>query len=85
MPGTTAPIDTSMTNGKVTNGVNGHGHVPRTPSLSVVSLPEYSPNSSPPSEDDYQARSRMIVPDEYLLPNGHPDVCFITSIQVLRN
>lgn len=53
------------------NGVNGH--VPRTPSLSGLSLTEYSANPSPPSERK-QDKIRQIVPEEYILPNGHPDV-----------
>lgn len=46
----------------------------RTPSLSGLSLTEYSANPSPPSSADKQARIKQIVPDELLLPNGHPDV-----------
>ncbi|CAJ2500152.1 Uu.00g030050.m01.CDS01 [Anthostomella pinea] len=73
MPGPTAvPIDTVMANG-TPNGVNGNGHTPRTPSLTGLSLTEYSANPSPPSEDK-QARIRSIVPEHFLLPNGHPDV-----------
>ncbi|KAK2600343.1 hypothetical protein N8I77_009884 [Diaporthe amygdali] len=69
------------------NGVNGHaessngngqGHTARTPSMTGLSLTEYSANptppgtSSPPSEDR-DARIRKIVPPEFILPNGHPD------------
>lgn len=71
MPGATAvPIDTAMANG-VGNGINGH--IPRTPSLSGLSLTEYSANPSPPSERR-QDRIKQIVPEEFILPNGHPDV-----------
>ncbi|KAI0015696.1 threonine dehydratase [Xylariomycetidae sp. FL0641] len=63
------PVDTAMANGSK-NGVNGHS--PRTPSLSGLSLTEYSANPSPPSEDK-QAKIRSIVPQEFILPNGHPD------------
>ncbi|RYP43106.1 hypothetical protein DL768_010094 [Monosporascus sp. mg162] len=63
------PVDAVMANG-VENGVNGHS--PRQPSLSGLSLTEYSANPSPPSED-HQARIRNIVPEEFILPNGHPD------------
>lgn len=66
----TVPVDTVLANG-VKNGANGHA--PRTPSLSALSLTEYSANPSPPSED-HQARIKKIVPDEFILPNGHPDV-----------
>ncbi|KAI1077592.1 threonine dehydratase I [Whalleya microplaca] len=70
MPASTAvPIDTVMANG-LGNGVNGHA--PRTPSLSGLSLTEYSANPSPPSEHR-QARISKIVPEEFILPNGHPD------------
>ncbi|KAI1407597.1 threonine dehydratase I [Hypoxylon sp. FL1857] len=70
MPGATAePIDTVMANG-AGNGVNGH--VPRTPSLSGLSLTEYSANPSPPSERR-QDKIKGIVPEEFILPNGHPD------------
>lgn len=64
------PVDTVLANGDK-NGVNGH--TPRTPSLTGLSLTEYSANPSPPSED-HQARIRKIVPSEFILPNGHPDV-----------
>ncbi|KAH9903762.1 threonine dehydratase-like protein [Xylariomycetidae sp. FL2044] len=71
MPGPVGTtVDTAAANGVRTNGVNGH--TPRTPSLTGLSLTEYSANPSPPSEDK-QARIKKIVPDEYLLPNGHPD------------
>lgn len=66
----TVSIDSVLANG-AKNGVNGH--TPRTPSLSALSLTEYSANPSPPSED-HQARIRKIVPEEFMLPNGHPDV-----------
>ncbi|KAI0377571.1 threonine dehydratase I [Hypomontagnella monticulosa] len=70
MPEATAvPIDTVMANG-TSNGVNGH--VPRTPSLSGLSLTEYSANPSPPSERR-QDKIKGIVPEEFILPNGHPD------------
>jgi hypothetical protein len=66
------------------NDVNGHGdepqnaqhkngHVPRTPSLSGLSLSEYSPESSPLPEDK-KASMKKLVPDHLLLPNGYPDV-----------
>jgi hypothetical protein len=69
------------------NGVasaNGHddrdgdtnaAHRPRTPSLNGFSLAltEYSANPSPPSRTK-QANASSIVPEELLLPNGHPDV-----------
>ncbi|KAI0473580.1 threonine dehydratase [Xylariaceae sp. FL0804] len=68
---TTASSNANMANGnKVVNGVNGHGR--RTPSMSGLSLTEYSANPLPQAEDE-QAKIKSIVPDEFLLPNGHPD------------
>lgn len=61
-------------------GVNGHGpkgHTARTPSLTALSLTEYSANPDPPQDRsaDVQTTSRVrkIVPEEFILPNGHPD------------
>jgi threonine dehydratase len=63
------------------NGVNGYvnGHVPRTPSLSSLSLTEYSANPIPASEDK-QASMKQLVPDHLLLPNGYPDVSHLFSL-----
>lgn len=47
--------------------------LPRTPSLTSFSLTEYSARPSPPSEDK-TLELKKIVPDDLLLPNGHPDV-----------
>lgn len=62
----------------MTNGVNGHsnntnGHNSRAPSLSGLSLTEYSANPSPPPGTGSR-RVTDIVPQEFVLPNGHPDV-----------
>ncbi|KAI0178504.1 threonine dehydratase I [Hypoxylon sp. FL1284] len=65
----TVSVDTNVANG-ASNGVNGH--VPRTPSLTSLSLTEYSANPSPPSERQRE-RIQTIVPEEFILPNGHPD------------
>lgn len=59
-----------MTNGS-DNGVNGH--TSRTPSLSGLSLTEYSANPTPNSEA-MLSRVADIIPPEFILPNGHPDV-----------
>lgn len=71
------PVDTVLANG-VNNGVKDsvNGHRPQTPSMSGLSLTEYSANPSPPSpqSEDHQARIRSIIPEEFILPNGHPDV-----------
>ncbi|KAK7961723.1 Bcilv1 [Apiospora aurea] len=55
-----------------TNGTANHanGHTRQTPSMSGLSLTEYSVNpTSPPRA----TRSEPLVPEDYLLPNGHPD------------
>ncbi|KAI8956686.1 threonine dehydratase I [Daldinia sp. FL1419] len=67
MPGTTVdPIDAEVTE-RARNGTNSLR--PRTPSPSGLSLTEYSANPSPPSE----RRQKEVIPQEFLLPNGHPD------------
>lgn len=77
-----APLDQSVeapaTNGSAdtVNGT-GNGHTPRTPSLTALALTEYSanPKADDPSHSPSTSTSRVrkIVPDEYILPNGHPD------------
>jgi hypothetical protein len=64
-----APIEATP-NGTV-NGINGHNR-PSTPT-GCMSLTEYSANPSTPSEEK-RAQLSKIVPEEYLLPNGFPDV-----------
>lgn len=59
-------------------GVNGHrispaGSRPRTPSFQSLSLTEYTANPSPPSSSP-RSKTRGVVPDEFILPNGYPDV-----------
>ncbi|KAI2769693.1 threonine dehydratase I [Daldinia loculata] len=67
MPGTTVdPIDIEGAE-RARNGTNSLR--PRTPSPSGLSLTEYSANPSPPSE----RRQKEVIPQEFLLPNGHPD------------
>jgi hypothetical protein len=41
--------------------------------LTNLSLTEYSAQPTPPSEDR-ETHIKKIVPDEFLLPNGNPDV-----------
>jgi hypothetical protein len=60
------------------NGIaNGDGTEsrPRTPSLNTLSLTEYSTNPSPPSQSP-RSKIRGVIPDEFILPNGYPDVRF---------
>ncbi len=63
-----------------TNGAdnaNGLDHRPKTPINSAMALTEYSVCPSPPSETA-QAKIKQIVPAEFLLPDGYPDVCFFS-------
>lgn len=84
----TAPSLTSDVEATVAaNGVNGttkpqtaadalsqnEGLLARTPSLTSLSLTEYSAKPTPPTEDR-KTHMKNIVPDELLLPNGNPDV-----------
>ena len=62
-----------MENGVVVNG-NGITSRPRTPSINTLSLTEYSMNPSPPSTTP-RSKTKGVVPDEFILPNGYPDVC----------
>lgn len=63
-----------MTNG-TSNGVNGvdDHHRPQTPHANGMSLTEYSANPTTPAEIK-RNRSKSLIADEYLLPDGHPDV-----------
>lgn len=82
---TSVPLPIEPTaNGTIVNGTNGTTSPPngsvssprtpqRTPSISGLALTEYSAKPSPPSEERGD-RIKSIVPDEFLLPNGHPDV-----------
>ena len=64
-----------MENGILVNG-NGNGVTsrPRTPHSNSLSLTEYSTNPSPPSESNGLSKVRGVVPQEFMLPNGYPDV-----------
>ena len=71
-----------MENGvKVNGNSTPGGSRPRTPSLNTLSLTEYSSNPTPPSESP-KSKVRGLIPDEFILPNGYPDVRFpfISSI-----
>jgi threonine dehydratase len=63
----------------VVNGTNGQ-HRPQTPTTNMA-LTEYSINPSTPSPEK-RARIKQIVPDEYLLPTGYPDVSNISRLDV---
>ena len=45
--------------------------------MTSFSLTEYSAKPTPPSEDR-KTHMKKIVPDEFLLPNGNPDVSCLT-------
>lgn len=71
-----------MENGVKVNGFHGSNGSsngtdedsrPRTPSLNTLSLTEYSTNPSPPSSTP-KPNLRSVVPDDFMLPNGYPDV-----------
>lgn len=53
----------------VVNGTNGQQR-PQTPTTNMA-LTEYTIN---PSTKEKRARIKKIVPEEYLLPTGYPDV-----------
>ncbi|KAK1636361.1 threonine ammonia-lyase [Colletotrichum phormii] len=66
------PVVAVMTNGTL-NGVNGdHPPRPRTPQPAGMSLTEYSANPSTPPEER-RNRIKGVVPEDFLLPDGHPD------------
>ncbi len=44
-----------------------------TPKVSTLALTEYTANPSPPSES-LKFKDQAIIPEEFLLPNGYPDV-----------
>jgi threonine dehydratase len=76
----------SLTNG-TQNGNSGSTSSPRTPKFTGLALTEYTANPTPPSErEDRRFSDRdgipgplllerdWDIPDEFLLPNGYPDV-----------
>ena len=73
------PVVAVPVNGAVNgtaNGTNGESSRPQTP-MTGMALTEYSVNPSTPSEEK-RARIKEIVPDEYLLPTGYPDVSVVS-------
>lgn len=79
---TDPPVVPVMTNG-TTNGVKDEER-PQTPKNLVngMSLTEYSANPSTPAEVK-RNRIKAIVPEEYLAPNGFPDVRFPSFLSSL--
>jgi threonine dehydratase len=37
-------------------------------------LTEYSSNPTPPQSGSPKSKTKWLLPDEFILPNGHPDV-----------
>ncbi|CAP65299.1 uncharacterized protein PODANS_5_5320 [Podospora anserina S mat+] len=72
-------LPTAFRNG---NGGLGAGGLPRNMSLNSFALTEYSAKPTPPAEDK-KDEVKKVVPDEYLLPNGNPDL-IILRVQYLR-
>jgi threonine dehydratase len=58
------------------NGVNSSPSLPRTPSIRTLSLTEYATNPSPSREGRKEGKARVtsVVPLDFLLPTGYPDV-----------
>lgn len=63
---------------------NGNEHRPKTPVNSAMALTEYSVCPSPPSETA-QTKIKQIVPPEFLLPDGYPDVRIAANYYNLAN
>ena len=55
------------------NGANGRPQTP-LPNVHSLSLTEYSTNPSPPTSTP-KPSARSVVPEDFRLPNGYPDVC----------
>ncbi len=55
---------------------NGAMNGSRTPSLSGLSLTEYTANPTPPQEGEKHGKERVndVVPADFILPTGYPDV-----------
>lgn len=67
-----------MQNELVNGNGNSHGSRPNTPTVvNNLSMTEYSANPSPPRTTPGSPKSKVksVVPEEFVLPNGYPDVC----------
>ena len=60
------------------NSVDGAPNFSRTPSLTSLSLTEYAANPSPPRTGEKHGKEKVtdVVPLDYMLPSGYPDVSF---------
>jgi len=77
---------TVVENGVNVNGlkeVTPNGSRPRTPSLQNLSLTEYSTNPSPP-QGSPRNKLKDVIPDEFMLPNGYPDVWFSSARSLIE-
>jgi threonine dehydratase len=76
MPGTTEFLTAEVMANGSSNGVNGE-HRPSTPPTTSnnisFSLTEYSATPMTPP-DEKREKLRKAVPEDFLLPNGYPDV-----------
>lgn len=80
------PIDSSQLKAKMQNGiVNGNGERPKTPTVTNMSLTEYSTNPSPPRTESPESRLRAVIPEEFILPNGYPDVYLLNCTYEKEN
>ena len=68
-------------NGRKESKVEADGNRPRTPSFQSLSLTEYTANPSPPSSTP-KNKLKGVVPDEFLLPSGYPDVITRRLVQL---
>lgn len=73
MPSLQESPDIESTANGTANGVNGHStDRPETPTGSMA-LTEYTINTVTPSAQK-RAHIKKVVPEDYLLPSGYPDV-----------
>ena len=54
---------------------------PQTPKTNGLSLTEYTANPTPPNEkQNHKSLALSQIPEDYLLPNGYPDVRSLHSV-----
>lgn len=85
MPSLDAPPALEAQTNGTANGVNGHSTNRPETSAGSMALTEYTTNLSTPSAEK-RANIKKVVPEEYLLPNGYPDVrSYLNKICELEN
>lgn len=72
-----SPFEAFGQNG-LTNGVNGTQRPSTPPTHSGMSLTEYSANPQTPSPEKRE-RVKSVLPEDFLLPDGTPDVRIETA------